>query len=112
MTFVNFNITAGLIDSRFHPSILAYCNLRVSRDLHIDLTPLFHWNTKQVFLYLEAEYTNAKGVSFIFATSGYFRAVFYPYIHVFWYFHSEYIDRPFLSLGVKQSLIISHPGSK
>ncbi|KAH0589454.1 hypothetical protein H2248_005206 [Termitomyces sp. 'cryptogamus'] len=38
MTFVNFNISA-------------------------DLTPLFHWNTKQLFLYLEAEYTNAKGVS-------------------------------------------------
>ncbi|KAG5715937.1 Signal peptidase complex subunit SPC3 [Termitomyces sp. T112] len=37
MTFVNFNISA-------------------------DLTPLFHWNTKQLFLYLEAEYTNAKGV--------------------------------------------------
>jgi len=37
MAFVNFNITA-------------------------DLTPLFHWNTKQLFLYLEAEYTNAQGV--------------------------------------------------
>ncbi|KAF8271497.1 signal peptidase 22kDa subunit [Lactarius quietus] len=35
--FVNFNITA-------------------------DLSPLFHWNTKQLFVYLEAEYTNAKGV--------------------------------------------------
>ncbi|KAH7916614.1 signal peptidase 22 kDa subunit [Hygrophoropsis aurantiaca] len=35
--FVNFNITA-------------------------DLTPLFNWNTKQLFLYLEAEYTNAQGV--------------------------------------------------
>jgi hypothetical protein len=29
-----------------------------------DLTPLFHWNTKQLFLYLEAEYTDTKGVSF------------------------------------------------
>ena len=28
-----------------------------------DLTPLFNWNTKQLFLYLEAEYDNAKGVS-------------------------------------------------
>jgi len=37
LTFVNFNITA-------------------------DLTPLFNWNTKQVFLYLEAEYDNVKGV--------------------------------------------------
>ncbi|GLB37087.1 putative signal peptidase subunit [Lyophyllum shimeji] len=37
LAFVNFNITA-------------------------DLTPLFHWNTKQLFLYLEAEYTNSQGV--------------------------------------------------
>ena len=28
----------------------------------LDLTPLFNWNTKQVFLYLEAEYDNVKGV--------------------------------------------------
>ncbi|KAI0338251.1 signal peptidase subunit [Trametopsis cervina] len=27
-----------------------------------DLTPLFNWNTKQLFLYLQAEYTNAQGV--------------------------------------------------
>ncbi|KAF8807003.1 signal peptidase 22 kDa subunit [Phlegmacium glaucopus] len=37
LTLVNFNLTA-------------------------DLTPLFNWNTKQLFLYLEAEYDNAKGV--------------------------------------------------
>ncbi|KAG5653049.1 hypothetical protein H0H81_002566 [Sphagnurus paluster] len=37
LAFVNFNITA-------------------------DLTPLFHWNTKQLFLTLEAEYTNTQGV--------------------------------------------------
>jgi len=37
LAFVNFNITA-------------------------DLTPLFNWNTKQLFLYLEAEYDNVKGV--------------------------------------------------
>jgi len=30
-----------------------------------DLSPLFHWNTKQLFLYLEAEYENAQGVSVI-----------------------------------------------
>lgn len=29
-----------------------------------DLTSLFNWNTKQLFLYLEAEYTDTKGVSF------------------------------------------------
>jgi signal peptidase complex subunit 3 len=28
-----------------------------------DLSSLFNWNTKQLFVYLEAEYTNAKGVS-------------------------------------------------
>ncbi|KAG8787070.1 hypothetical protein FRC15_010010 [Serendipita sp. 397] len=27
-----------------------------------DLRPLFHWNTKQVFVYLSAEYTNGKGL--------------------------------------------------
>ncbi|TFK74278.1 signal peptidase 22 kDa subunit [Pluteus cervinus] len=37
LAFVNFNVTA-------------------------DLTPLFNWNTKQLFLYLEAEYANAQGV--------------------------------------------------
>jgi len=36
--FVNFNVTA-------------------------DLTPLFNWNTKQLFLYVGAEYTNAQGVN-------------------------------------------------
>ena len=28
-----------------------------------DLTPLFHWNTKQVFIYLQAEYNTTQGVS-------------------------------------------------
>ena len=28
----------------------------------IDLTPLFHWNTKQVFLYVQADYKDAQGV--------------------------------------------------
>lgn len=27
-----------------------------------DLTPLFNWNTKQLFLYIQAEYTNAQGI--------------------------------------------------
>ncbi|KAF9461266.1 signal peptidase 22kDa subunit [Collybia nuda] len=36
LAFVNFNITA-------------------------DLRPLFNWNTKQLFLYLEAEYANGQG---------------------------------------------------
>ncbi|KAK7027323.1 Signal peptidase complex subunit [Paramarasmius palmivorus] len=37
MAFVNFNISA-------------------------DLSPLFNWNTKQLFIYLEADYENTQGV--------------------------------------------------
>jgi len=33
----------------------------ISFDYDADLTPLFHWNTKQVFLYLSGEYTNKQG---------------------------------------------------
>lgn len=31
-------------------------NSKIAFDLTADLTPLFHWNTKQVFVYLTAEY--------------------------------------------------------
>lgn len=31
-------------------------NARISFDLDVDLTPLFNWNTKQVFVYLAADY--------------------------------------------------------
>ena len=36
---------------------------------YLDLQPLFNWNTKQLFIYLEAEYANGQGVchSFFFA---------------------------------------------
>jgi len=34
----------------------------VSFSINADLTPLFNWNTKQIFLYLSAEYTNGQGV--------------------------------------------------
>ncbi|KAJ7689475.1 signal peptidase 22kDa subunit [Mycena rosella] len=34
----------------------------VNFEIDADLTPLFNWNTKQLFLYLDAEYTNSKGV--------------------------------------------------
>ncbi|KAI0293226.1 signal peptidase subunit [Russula brevipes] len=34
----------------------------VTFNISADLSTLFNWNTKQLFLYLEAEYTNAKGV--------------------------------------------------
>lgn len=30
-------------------------------DDNTDLTPLFDWNTKQLFLYIDAEYTSADG---------------------------------------------------
>ena len=32
-------------------------------DLRVDLAPLFDWNTKQVFLYLYANYTTRRNVS-------------------------------------------------
>jgi len=42
-------------------STIAQQNAMVNFDFDADLTPLFHWNTKQVFLYLSAEYTNNRG---------------------------------------------------
>ncbi|KAL4073774.1 signal peptidase 22 kDa subunit [Scleroderma citrinum] len=30
-------------------------------DIDVDLQPLFNWNTKQLFIYLEAEYSSAQG---------------------------------------------------
>ncbi|OCH88646.1 signal peptidase subunit [Obba rivulosa] len=35
----------------------------VTFNVSADLTPLFNWNTKQLFVYLAAEYTNKQGVS-------------------------------------------------
>ncbi|CCF57352.1 hypothetical protein KAFR_0C03600 [Kazachstania africana CBS 2517] len=35
-------------------------NVRLEFDLDSDLTNLFNWNTKQVFVYLTAEYNNTK----------------------------------------------------
>ncbi|KAI0684812.1 signal peptidase subunit [Cytidiella melzeri] len=37
---------------------VAFLNFNVTADL----TPLFNWNTKQLFLYVQAEYVNAQGV--------------------------------------------------
>ncbi|KAJ7100133.1 signal peptidase 22kDa subunit [Mycena belliarum] len=39
-----------------------YEHATVAFEIDADLTPLFNWNTKQLFLYLDAEYTNSKGV--------------------------------------------------
>ena len=36
-------------------------NNKISFDLSTDLTPLFNWNTKQVFIYLTATYEGADG---------------------------------------------------
>ena len=58
LAFVNFNITAGVYLSRFGMEKMP------NTWFFVDLTPLFHWNTKQLFLYLEAEYTNGQAVSF------------------------------------------------
>ena len=33
--------------------------------LDVDFTPLFHWNTKQLFVYLALEYENANMVSIL-----------------------------------------------
>ncbi|KAF9227111.1 signal peptidase 22 kDa subunit [Gyrodon lividus] len=35
----------------------------VRLNITADLRPLFNWNTKQLFVYLEAEYTNVQGVN-------------------------------------------------
>ncbi|VVT56501.1 uncharacterized protein SAPINGB_P005110 [Magnusiomyces paraingens] len=35
-------------------------NAKITFDLSADLRPLFNWNTKQVFVYLEAEYNGGK----------------------------------------------------
>jgi len=57
MGFVDFNITAG---ARLRVKYISNFDLGFAG---VDLTPLFNWNTKQLFLYLEAEYKNTKGVS-------------------------------------------------
>ncbi|KAJ6558063.1 signal peptidase 22kDa subunit [Mycena capillaripes] len=39
-----------------------YEHAQVEFEINADLSPLFNWNTKQLFLYLDVEYKNAKGV--------------------------------------------------
>jgi len=48
--------------ARSRYSSVAQPNAIVNFDFDADLSPLFHWNTKQVFLYLTAEYVNQHGV--------------------------------------------------
>jgi hypothetical protein len=35
-----------------------------------DLSPLFHWNTKQLFIYVTAGYNNSDGVRAVFERRG------------------------------------------
>lgn len=51
---MNFNLTAG--------KPLSYSS-EIHADNSPDLSPLFNWNTKQLFLYVGAEYENKQGVS-------------------------------------------------
>ncbi|PFH53084.1 hypothetical protein AMATHDRAFT_45715 [Amanita thiersii Skay4041] len=51
----------------YHANARRYPNRKqelafVNFNINADLSPLFHWNTKQLFVYLEAEYNNTKSV--------------------------------------------------
>ncbi|KAF7319054.1 Signal peptidase subunit 3 [Mycena chlorophos] len=52
--FIDFEIDSGPFFPGHSP--------RQRADVAADLSPLFNWNTKQLFLYLDAEYTNDKGI--------------------------------------------------
>ncbi|KZP34215.1 signal peptidase 22 kDa subunit [Athelia psychrophila] len=58
LAITNVKVTAGR-DRRYRNKSQDYA--LVNFNVSADLTPLFNWNTKQLFLYLEAEYENAKG---------------------------------------------------
>jgi hypothetical protein len=51
---VDFNITAGGCCNALGAAVV----LKRSTDF----TPLFNWNTKQIFIYLQAEYNSTLGV--------------------------------------------------
>lgn len=55
----------NLRTSRFYGSVNGKPkeNLRIAFDLDADLTPLFNWNTKQVFVYLTGSYNDTKSSS-------------------------------------------------
>lgn len=59
LAFIQFNISAG--------ERIVVLNDHLVTFGFTDLTPLFHWNTKQLFLYLEAEYENVQGVCILFS---------------------------------------------
>ena len=65
----NFSGPCTNICHVYHPSNwtlpiqLMQCSLSCSIFVCFqDLRPIFHWNTKQLFLYLSAEYNNTQGV--------------------------------------------------
>lgn len=70
--FVRFDLQAGsfmlcslclaLIRSSPNEDVSFHCCSRLDRARTSDLRPLFHWNTKQVFLQLNAEYLTATNV--------------------------------------------------
>jgi hypothetical protein len=57
---VHFNISAGTFSPLSQLVIIGRASIIF---LFPDLRPLFNWNTKQLFVYLAAEYDGARGVS-------------------------------------------------
>jgi signal peptidase complex subunit 3 len=57
---VDFAVTSLQIFQR-HPTS-QNDHLSLTFDLTADLTSLFHWNTKQLFVYVSAQYATAKNV--------------------------------------------------
>jgi len=72
MTFLTFLVTVGIDMTRPHDLAIHDAKVTLTRDPHgpnakqdlasftfdleVDTTPLFHWNNKQLFMYLLAEY--------------------------------------------------------
>ena len=61
-SIANIRPIVGLRTSRFYGAINGNPkeNTRIAFDLNTDLSGLFNWNTKQVFVYLTAEYNNTE----------------------------------------------------
>ncbi|CCD25950.2 signal peptidase complex subunit SPC3 NDAI_0G01740 [Naumovozyma dairenensis CBS 421] len=64
-TISNIKPSINIRTSRYYGSTngKAKENLKVSFDLSTDLSPLFNWNTKQVFVYLTASYNGSSTVN-------------------------------------------------
>jgi len=57
LTIANLRVIDATVKGDRRSRDIAFVNFNVTADL----TPLFHWNTKQLFVYLSAEYTNKEG---------------------------------------------------